>query len=154
MIVIGIFAVLFLFFALLSLKKVHNSKDRVQFIYHWGWFIGAFVWEDLFIFSVLGVFITSMVLLLRDIRIAYLSFTVFWIVRSAGETLYFFLEQFTKDKMYPHVLTHHFAILRNIFGEISDQKCFIIMQIAFQTILVCSIVSTIYILLNWHTLGA
>lgn len=148
-----ILCLFFLSFLILSFYKIKDSRHTVEFIYHWGWIIGAFVWEDLFIFSLLGFCVTSIVLLTNDIRIGYLSFTVFWIVRSAGETLYFFLEQFTQDKMYPHVLTHHFTALRNIFGDISDQKCYIIMQISFQTILVFSIVSTIYILINWHSLG-
>ena len=143
-----------LFSFLLALSFFHTKKNdhQIEYIYSWAWPIGAFVWEDLFIFSVLGLIGCVVTIMLRDIRIGYLFFVVFWVVRSAGETLYFFFQQFSQPTAYPHVVGKHFTVIRRIFGKLSDQKCFILMQVFHQSALVCSLVLLIILLLNWPAL--
>ncbi len=88
-------------------------------------------------------------MLLGDMRYWLLLFILFWIVRSAGETLYFFLQQFIQPKHHPHVLDEHFRFYRRIFGDISEQKCFILTQVVHQTILTLSLFALILLLRSW-----
>ncbi len=150
MIISLFFTILFVFLLIISFLKIRNSKKSFQFIYSWAWPLGAFVWEDLFIFSLLGLIITSIVSLTNDARIGYLFFLVFWIVRSGGESLYFFLQQFFEPKQYPHDIKDQLKILRYIFGNISEQKGYILLQVFHQSVVVIAIVLTILLLLNWN----
>jgi hypothetical protein len=151
--VVAILGIVFFFLAIISFLKVRNSHEKIGFIYPWGWPIGAFVWEDLFVFSLLGTITTIIVTVLHDLRVGYLFFLVFWIVRSAGETLYFFLQQFSQPTVYPHQLKDHFKTMHKIFGSISDQKCYILLQIFQQSILVCSLVALILLLIHWQSIA-
>lgn len=152
MTVVYFLAVIFMFSASISFKKIHRSGDKFGFLHPWGWPIGAFVWEDLFVFSLFAFIASYITIVTGDIRIGYLFFCMFWVIRSAGETLFFFLEQFIPENGYSSPFKKHFAPLRKLFGDISDQKCFVLMQVFHQMILVISCVITITLLLNWHNI--
>ena len=142
---------LFFFFCLfvLSFFKVKNSKNEFGFIYPYFFIIGAFVWEDLLVFSCLGLISTLLLVAFADVKAGLLLFLLFWLVRSAGEVLYFFLQQFLEPEFLPHHINNHFVLMRKILGNVSDQKCFIVMQVFFQSILILSIFFLIMLLLNW-----
>lgn len=150
--------VLFLLLSLLCLclfvlayRHVRHSEETYGFIHMWGIIVGSFVWEDLMIFSVFFMVATFLVAVLCNIRLGLLLLASFWMVRSAGETLYFFLQQFHRPEHPPHNIAQHFAPLRLLFGRISVQKCYIIMQIFWQTILVAAITSFALLLLRWNS---
>lgn len=142
---------LILFF--LSIKKVRSNKKGCDFIYRWGFFIGAFVWEDLLIFSLFHIGVSVITIIFGDFKLWLLFFVVFWLVRSAGETLYYFLQQFIQPKHHPHYINAHFESLRNIFGNISEQKVFIILQVTMQVVLVVSIVLLFLLLQSWSSIS-
>jgi hypothetical protein len=145
-------AVFFFVLAIISWTKIRHGKKIAEFIYSWGFPMGAFVWEDMFIFSLYGLGATLITLYFQQTRLGLLFFIVFWLVRSAGETLYFFLEQFLQPKHYPHFLGEHFKLIQMIFGKISHQQCLILMQITFQIIMMSSVVSLIILLFSWNSL--
>lgn len=122
----------------LAFYKVFKSKERLEFIYKWAWPFGAFVWEDLLVFSFFNIFFSTVVYILDDIKVGIIFLLVFFVVRSVGETIYYFLQQFNPLPPYPHRLHAHFAALRLLLGNISDQKCFILSQVFFQSITVFS----------------
>ncbi|MBP7842457.1 hypothetical protein KA017_00445 [Candidatus Woesebacteria bacterium] len=99
---------------------------------------GIFVWGD---GVVLGLFwfLTGLVSLFIPIdNLFYLIFTLFWVVRSAGEILYWFLQQFsTVERDPPHTLP--FA---NIFP---GQSVWFAYQVIWQCVLVISLVALFYI---------
>lgn len=140
----------FLCLVFVSFKKIKKSGEFLDFIYGFGFIIGAFVWEDLLTFSFLFALITLVSILVQDIRYLLLGFVVFWIVRSMGETLYFFLQQFITPKHHPHFIDDHFVKLRKILGNISEQKCFILLQTTMQVITVLSICALVVFLMNWN----
>jgi hypothetical protein len=146
-----IFLNLYLFFV--SVRHIRNSPQKFEFIYSWAFIIGAFVWEDLLVFSLFQVLCGTITLLTNDFRLFILLFVVFWIVRSSGEALYMFLEQFIVPKNYPHYISSHFAPFRRFFGPVSDQKCFILLQVFQQTLLVFSLTALVLLLLYWPVLG-
>lgn len=134
---------------LLSLNKIKNSGNEVKFIYSWGFIFGAFVWEDLIVFSILNIGISLLVLIVRNLLPGLILLTVFWLVRSAGETAYFMFQQFIQPKHHPHEISLQLKILRKLFGKISNQKCFIILQVFHQTNLVIFAFILIMLLKYW-----
>lgn len=50
---------------IVSLKKIRGSKQNIAFIYQWAMVFGAFVWEDLIIFSALNIVGSLLVFVLR-----------------------------------------------------------------------------------------
>ena len=135
-----------LIMSLYSIKKIKGNPDKCDFIYGWGLPSGAFVWEDMFIYGLLHALIVLVSVLFGKTVIWIIGFLVFWIVRSLGETLYFFLEQFIVPKHHPHELNSHFKYIRLFFGNISEQKCFILLQICMQSITVIATSLLIFVL--------
>ena len=139
---------------MLALKNVYNSKNAFRFIYNWGFFLGVFVWEDMVLISAFNLAIAMLTIIIKDIRIGLLFFLVFWVIRPAGETLYFFMQQFNRPLHAPHNIHWHFKGLKRLFGNISLQKCFILMQVLFQLVMIVAVSLLILLLKNWSTFPA
>jgi hypothetical protein len=138
--------------AIYSYLRVKASPKKCEFIIWWAFATGAFVWEDMLVFGVLHFGYSLAAFLLNDVRIAILFFDIFWIVRSAGEILYQFLEQFIVPKHHPHDIDLEFRIFRRFLGDISAQKCFILAQTMLQVVMVMSIVGLVGLLMNWTSI--
>lgn len=137
--------------SIFSLYTIRRLNGEIKFTYLWGFLIGGFVWEDVFVFSLYFGFVSLMAYLVASVKLALLFFLVFWLVRSAGETLYFFLQQFIRPQHFPHDVDSHFTFLRRIFGKLSSQQCFIIMQVFLQSIMMASIVGILVLLFGLPT---
>jgi hypothetical protein len=146
--IVLLFAGLFL----LSIRMVRYHKKNLKFIYQWGFLFGAFVWEDLLVFSFYGLITSLITHFLESYRMGLLFFLVFWAVRSGGEAIYFFLQQFVEPKHFPHYVDAHFRLFRRILGPLTYQQCLILMQIIFQIVLMSSIIGLILLTLYWHQL--
>ena len=132
--------------SVISVYKIKKNSAECDYIWWWAFPIGAFVWEDVLVFGLLHAVLAGLALYLRNPEIWLVFFLIFWLIRSAGETLYFFLQQFIQPKHHPHYIDSHFVVLRKVFGNISEQKCFIIMQVTMQTITVLSAIGLVLIL--------
>ena len=141
-----LFGVINLLLALYSIPKIKQDKKSVSFIWWWAFINGSVVWGDMLVFGLLHFGFAIVGILTQNITIWVICFLVFWMVRSAGETLYFFLEQFIVPKHHPHYIEDQLKPLRKIFGDIDEQKCFIIMQVIHQSVLISSIIALIFIL--------
>jgi hypothetical protein len=135
-----------LYLAITSISKIKKNTKECNFIWWWALPSGAFVWEDMLIFGLLHSIIALISVLAGDVQVWIVGFLVFWIVRSAGETLYFFLQQFIEPKHHPHEIHHQFTLIRKALGDISDQKAFILIQITMQSITVLSTLALIFVL--------
>ncbi|MBD3362884.1 hypothetical protein GF362_04150 [Candidatus Dojkabacteria bacterium] len=142
-------------FVSLSFYRVRNSGKKVGWIWWWAGILGAFVWEDLLVFSFYNIIAANLVLVLDDFRYAVVLTLVFWVVRSLGEALYNFLQQFNQPTMYPHnqFLWDDLKIFKKVFGNISNQKVFFILQITMQITTVFSLFFLIYTFLHWEAIG-
>lgn len=147
-----ILAILHLILCLISFSKIRKSNKTVYFIYQWASVFGAFVWEDLLIFSLFNLLTVLIVILFHDLRPGLVLIMLFWIIRSAGESIYFMLQQFIEPKHHPHEIDAHFTLLRNILGDISKQQCFIIMQVIHQVNVVIWLAGLFFIFLNWNAI--
>lgn len=101
--------------------------------------IGAFVWGDALIFGFFWLFISSVCLYLQNFKLILVTYSIFWIVRSIGETIYWLNQQFTtKKRDKPQDLFGH----RLFPGE----SIYFAYQIFWQCVTVVSILATLYLL--------
>lgn len=142
---------LILFFALVSLlsflKGIYESKNKKNaygLIGSWLMPWGIIAWGDAVVFGPFWVIVSTAVLILNDWYLFLLIVSVFWVVRSLGETIYWFNQQFS-SKIYewnkPENLPWH-----NIFH---DDSVWYIHQILWQCAAVISIIASIYFANIW-----
>jgi len=106
--------------------------------------LGIIAWGDAVIFGPFWVISTLAVLILNDWYLFLLVISMFWVVRSVGETIYWFNQQFS-SKVYewnkPENLPWH-SIFHN-------DSVWYIHQIIWQCATVVAIIASIYISNLW-----
>ncbi len=137
-----------------SYLSLRDAGQEVTFIVPWGTLWTAYIWEDLLVFSIFNILGVIIVKLIKDNRYFILLQILFFLIRAIGEIFYWFLQQFTINTPYPHNQYdwENNPICNAIFGQLSDQKYFIIYQISWQVIIVFLITGLIYVLKNWDKL--
>ncbi|MFA5584847.1 MAG: hypothetical protein WDA09_11605 [Bacteriovoracaceae bacterium] len=108
------------------------------------WFnlLSIYVWADAVIFGVFFFLISVAALFLRDFILFLLIFSLFWTVRSIGESIYWFLEQFAVNHRNPE----HTLWLSRWFPRNSS---WIANQILHQCITVIGIIASVYLFKLW-----
>lgn len=99
--------------------------------------LGMFVWGDVFIFSIFWATTSTVSLLLSNIYLFLLIYSLFWVVRSFGETIYWFNQQFSNIKKESPESIHLYSIFQN-------DSVWFIQQIRNQCMTVISLVFSIY----------
>jgi len=103
---------------------------------------GIFVWGDAVILGAFWALTSIVTLLLNDWILFLLIVSVFWLVRSLGETIYWFNQQFSKiNRAPPKTLPFH--------KYFHNDSIWFIYQIFMQSITVVSIITTIYLTHLW-----
>lgn len=103
---------------------------------------GMFVWGDAVVFGIFWTLVSTAVLLLNDWILFLLILSVFWVVRSVGETIYWFNQQFSKVIRHP---PEEFPF----FKYFHDDSVWFVNQIFWQCITVISVIFTIYFAKAW-----
>lgn len=104
--------------------------------------IGSFVWVDNFIFGLFFAIVSVFCFLTSQWILFWLIFSVFWLIRSIGEQIYWFLEQFAhKHRNPPKTLWPH----KWFRGE----EVWIVMQIFWQCVSVIALIATVYFFVQW-----
>lgn len=99
--------------------------------------LGAFVWADAVVFSAFFALSSLLALFLGNFILFCLVVSVFWVIRSIGEQIYWFLEQFAeKHKNKPRDL----KMSKYFPGE----SIYIYYQIFWQCISVVAIIASVY----------
>lgn len=104
--------------------------------------LGMFVWGDAVVFGLFWMLSVIISLYLRDWYLFLLIVSVFWVVRSLGETLYWFNQQFSKVNRNPPKKLIGYSIFQN-------DSIWFAYQIVCQCIAIISIISTIYFTGLW-----
>jgi hypothetical protein len=105
---------------------------------------GSFVWADHILFGPFWVAVSFITFILQDILLFLLIFSIFWLVRSGGETLYWFFQQFhPRQGNEPE----QFWIHKHVPGE----AVWFMHQIFWQCVIVISTILTIYLSFLWLT---
>lgn len=101
--------------------------------------IGAFVWTDAFMFGLFFLLISVLCLALQEWVLFGLIYSVFWLVRSIGEQIYWFHEQFAVT----HRNSPHTLLPSKVF---KGEEVWIVMQTFWQCVSVVAIVVSLYLL--------
>lgn len=104
-------------------------------------FLGIFVWTDAVVIGLFWVLASLFVLIIQNWQVGLLILFLYWVVRSAGEALYWMLQQFADKKLdKPEDVPWH-----SLFP---GQSVFIAQQIWWQMVLVISLSATIILIIN------
>lgn len=136
-ITITILVILAILFFIVGLINVKRGKAYQKF-----WplnIIGAFVWGDAIIFGPFWIVSSVVSLWLKNWQLFEIIFLCFWLVRSLGETIYWFLQQFSEVKREPPERIWFYRFVK------SDAVWFIF-QIWWQCITIVSLVLLILLL--------
>lgn len=118
--------------------KKKNSFRETPFLF-WA---GIFVWGDAVIFGLFW-FLSSLVCYFsKDWILFLLVISVFWVVRSLGETIYWFNQQFSTLNRNPPEKLRGYQFFKN-------DSIWFIYQIFWQCITVVSIITTIFLASSW-----
>lgn len=104
--------------------------------------LGIFVWADAVIIAPFWMLTVGFSLLLQSWWL-FLVFTgLFWVVRSLGETMYWFNQQFASVNRNP--------VENLLLSEwFDDDAIWFVYQIFWQSVTVFSLVASIYSIFNW-----
>lgn len=126
---------------LLGLRQTYYKKNPYGLSF-WLNPLGAFVWGDAVIFGIFNMLIVFVAIILKDFILFLLLTSVFWVVRSIGEQMYWFHEQFATN----HRNLEHTLRLSKFFPR---NSVWIAMQIYWQCVSVVAIVSSVYLFFRW-----
>lgn len=105
-------------------------------------FLGIFVWGDAIILGLFWSLISLTCLLLNDWILFILILSLFWVVRSLGEIIYWLNQQFSPIIRNPPKNLMGYKFFRN-------DSIWFIYQLFWQCVLVVSIVTSIYLTSLW-----
>lgn len=129
----------------LSLKGFYESykkKNAFGKSFYFG-LLGVFVWGDAVVFGAFWAIAAAISILLQDWILFWLVASLFWVIRSFGETMYWFLQQFStvkREKPDDH---------KFLFKYFHNDSVWFIYQILQQCITVAAIISSIYFTNLW-----
>ncbi len=105
--------------------------------------LGIFVWADAVIFGIFWFAVSLTSLFLNDWIIFLLFFSVFWLVRSFGETIYYFNQQFSQIRRQPGKNLPGYSLFND------EYTIWFVYQIICQSITVISLVTSVYLFKLW-----
>jgi hypothetical protein len=129
----------------LILGLVQSTKRNNAYGFSYAYFpYGAFVWGDAAMFGLFWTITSLIVLYINNWIFFALCFCAFWLVRSCGETLYWFLQQFTPSRPGNEP--------KNMIGYRlfpTGDAIWYIYQTLTQCVAIVSLISTIYFAALW-----
>ncbi len=113
------------------------SRNNPYGLTRWLLPYGIFVWGDAVIIGLFWTIASFLSVYLQNMQLFIILQAAYWIVRSAGEVLYWFLQQFASVKRDPpHTLLGH-----KLFP---GESIWFAYQVGWQMVLVVAIVSLLY----------
>lgn len=105
-------------------------------------FLGIFVWGDALVIAPFWLISSLIVLFLQDWYLFLVILSLFWVVRSFGEVIYWLCEQFAgKNRNPPHTL--------KFYKFVNSDAIWFIYQLFWQCILIISLIASIYFSSLW-----
>lgn len=141
MVIVALYGLGALFILVRGLHECYWNKKSYEEVL-WERFYGAFALGDCVIFGIFWIIISLAVLFLNDWTLFLLILSVFWTIRSLGETNFWFGMQFAPMKRYP---PKYFPIYRFFH----DDSVYFIQQITWQCVATLAIISSLYFGVTW-----
>lgn len=128
---------------LIFLKGLYEVKKRNPYgLTKYLFFIGAFVWGDVLVLGPFWIIASLVSLFLNNWYLFLLFVSLFWVIRSLGETIYWLNEQFAeKNRNPPQTLNFHKLI--------NGEAIWFIYQLFWECVLVISVILSIYFSNLW-----
>ena len=139
--IIVIFVVLSLIVFIKGLQQSIKKKNPYGATSYFSW-LGIFVWGDAIILGPFWFLSSLASYLLKNWFLFLLIISVFWVVRSLGETIYWLNQQFSKTH------SHYYEKLTGYRFFKSDAILFIY-QVFWQCIFIFSIIFSVYFCKMW-----
>lgn len=120
-------------------SRKNNPYGLTKFFY----WMGIFVWADAVVFGAFWFLVSlSILFIIKSWLLFLLIVSVFYFVRSLGETIYWFNQQFsTINRNPPHTL-RGYKLFKN-------DSIWFVYQIWWQCVTVISVITTIYFTVLW-----
>ena len=141
-ILIALFGIVSFFTFLKAFFECKNKKNAFGTPYKVCELYGSFVWADHVVFGFFWTVVSIIVLILQDWILFLLTVSLFWLVRSIGETIYWFLQQFAPRKGNEPKKFWSYPIFHN-------DSIWFVNQIAWQCTTVITLITSIYLSVLW-----
>lgn len=119
-------------------SKKKNSMGETRIF----WPFGGFVWADMVVFGIFWFAAGATSLFLNDWVLFLLIASLFWLVRSLGEMIYWFNQQFSTIKRNPPERMLFYKLFKN-------DSVWFVYQIFWQCATVIFIITSIYLGKLW-----
>jgi len=139
--VVFIYGIIALLVFVKGLYKSTKEKNPYRETRYLSW-MGIFVWGDAVVFGLFWFLSSLISYLLKDWLLFLLIISVFWIVRSLGETIYCFNQQFSNINRNPPERLRGYQFFKN-------DSIWFVYQISWQCVNGCMAVATIYLANLW-----
>jgi len=119
-------------------KKQISNYQPTPYLYP----LGIFVWGDAIILGLFWLLVAVVGFISRNLNLILFIVSTFWLIRSLGEALYWFLQQFSgkvRDKP-EDMFCYRFY---------KDESIWFVYQVFWQCIAVFSLVSSVYFAVQW-----
>ena len=133
-------------FALIGfIKGMHETWTKknpfgITYVYR---SLGAFVWADMTVFGIFWLAAVAVSLLFSDWILFLLTASIFWLVRSIGETIYWLNQQFSPINRNP---VKNFKHLKKMYH---NDAVWFVYQIFWQCMTVVFALTSIYLANLW-----
>jgi hypothetical protein len=118
--------------------KKKNVYGLTKFLYP----LGMFVWGDVFVFSIFWTLVSLFCVLISDLYLFFLIASLFGVVRSFGETIYWFNQQFSNiNREAPERI--------GLYAFFQNDSVWFVQQIKNQCMTVIYLVLSIYFGVIW-----
>jgi len=116
-----------------------NPYGTTRWLYAWG----IFVWGDALVIAPFFVLVGVVAMILNNFNLFMLAFCSFWLIRSMGESIYWFNQQFsTVIKEKPEHVP--------FFGKlVKGESAWFMMQVYMQCVAVFALIGVIYFAAAW-----
>jgi len=136
--IFGLFSLVIFFKGFWESTKKKNAYGETPFLV----LMGIFVWGDAVVFGLFWFFSSWLTLLLNNWILFCLIFSVFWVVRSLGETVFWFNQQFSSIKRYPPETLRGYRFFKN-------DAIWFVYQIICQCVTIISLITSLYLAKLW-----
>lgn len=103
---------------------------------------GSFVWGDVVVFSLFWSLVSVVILGIQDWVLFWLMQAVFWVIRSLGEVIYWFSQQFSSKQLEDPKKFWFYSIFQN-------HSVWFVNQIFWQCVAVVAVVMSLWLGKVW-----
>lgn len=147
LVVLSIVHVLLWIYAVIQIKTYGHEAFTYFLPLAFCLLTGSFIIGDLIAFSALGFVLSVFLAYVNDLRYSLVSVLIFAVLRSLGETIYWFNYQFSAIR--PHDFSNPFVFL----GNLPEKDIFILYQTSDQVLLVIFSILLFVLIKNWERIG-